>query len=92
MAPNLPISSTILPARKLSSIQLPSRNVTPLQQVKISSKIISTEQAVKIISWINERTSYSTSEYSYEFDLILASDASDAHSFFGYFWDLCVKK
>ncbi|CAG8740387.1 7165_t:CDS:1, partial [Acaulospora morrowiae] len=45
MAPNVPISSTITPARKLSSIQLPTRNIAPLQQVKISSKIITTEQA-----------------------------------------------
>ncbi|CAG8779305.1 1586_t:CDS:1, partial [Acaulospora morrowiae] len=71
MAPNIPISSTITPARKLSSIQLPTRNVTSLQQVKISSEIITTKQAEKIISWINEKKSYDASEFYYEFELIL---------------------
>ncbi|CAG8654573.1 6060_t:CDS:2, partial [Acaulospora morrowiae] len=98
MAPNLPISSTILPARKPSSIQLPSRDVTPLRQVNISSKIITTEQAAKIISWIDGETSHGILEYSYEFNLILAYGASDASlvsnavKFFDSFWNLCVNK
>ncbi|CAG8725222.1 7651_t:CDS:1, partial [Acaulospora morrowiae] len=82
-------SSIILPARKFPGIQLPSRNVTPLQQIRISSKIITTEQAAKIISWIDGETSFGISEYSYEFNLILASDNN---SFFDSFWDLCVNK
>ncbi|RIB22557.1 hypothetical protein C2G38_2140165 [Gigaspora rosea] len=69
LAPNVPITSLILPPRKKVTVQLPSRKayiITP------SSSIITLEHIAKISSWIDRRSKiYNTTEIPYEFKLLL---------------------
>ncbi|CAG8554464.1 5384_t:CDS:2, partial [Gigaspora rosea] len=64
MAPNAPITSTILPARKNISIQLPIREVP--------STIINDEHFAEISSWIDRCSSiYDVTKIPYKFNLLL---------------------
>ncbi|RIB22779.1 hypothetical protein C2G38_2140074 [Gigaspora rosea] len=73
MAPNAPISSTILPARKKIPIQLPVREV-PVREIHFinSSSIINDEHFAEISSWIDRRSSiYEVTKIPYKFNLLL---------------------
>ncbi|RIB09364.1 hypothetical protein C2G38_2251429 [Gigaspora rosea] len=65
MAPNAPITSTILPARKKITVQLPVR------EVRLSS-VINDEHFAEISSWIDRRESmYDVTKIPYKFNLLL---------------------
>src|SRR6185436_1064189 len=51
MAPEKPITSTILPPRKIVTIQLPNRR----NAFQITSSIITNEHAAEIASWIDKK-------------------------------------
>ncbi|RIB01000.1 hypothetical protein C2G38_2051221, partial [Gigaspora rosea] len=73
IAPNAPISSTILPARKKIPIQLPVREV-PVREIHFinSSSIINDEHFAEISSWIDRCSSiYDVTKIPYKFILLL---------------------
>ncbi|RHZ43777.1 hypothetical protein Glove_856g55 [Diversispora epigaea] len=66
LAPNKPISATILPPRKIISSTLPSRTTL------IPFDIISNEHALEISSWIDRKeTPYTAENNPYEFELLV---------------------
>ncbi|RIB22072.1 hypothetical protein C2G38_2076544, partial [Gigaspora rosea] len=68
MAPDISVSSTILPARKKIPVQLPVRDVRFVNP----SSIINDEHFAEISSWIDRRPSkYEITEISYKFNLLL---------------------
>ncbi|RIB22068.1 hypothetical protein C2G38_1031375 [Gigaspora rosea] len=68
MAPDISVSSTILPARKKISVQLPVREVRFVNP----SSIITDEHFAEISSWIDRRPSkYDITEIPYKFNLLL---------------------
>ncbi|RIB22081.1 hypothetical protein C2G38_2243527 [Gigaspora rosea] len=68
MAPDISISSTILPARKKISVQLPVREVHFINP----SSIINDEHFAEISSWIDRRPSkYDIKKIPYKFNLLL---------------------
>ncbi|RHZ48296.1 hypothetical protein Glove_553g56 [Diversispora epigaea] len=87
MASDKPITSTILPPRKIITIQLPNRGNT----FQITSLIITNEHAANIASWIGKKevTTY-VNNNPYEFNLILRGSRDG----FGVnvFWNLCDQK
>ncbi|RHZ51613.1 hypothetical protein Glove_476g7 [Diversispora epigaea] len=62
---NKPISSTILPPRKIISSNLPTRTI------RIPSNIISNEHALEILSWICRKETPYTESNPYEFKLLV---------------------
>ncbi|RIB22554.1 hypothetical protein C2G38_2295066 [Gigaspora rosea] len=69
LAPNIPITSLILPPRKKATVQLPSRKVSIIIP---SSSIITLEHVAEVSSWIDRRSKiYNTTEIPYEFKLLL---------------------
>ncbi|RIB22553.1 hypothetical protein C2G38_2173714 [Gigaspora rosea] len=69
LAPNVPITSLILPPRKKATVQLPSRKASIITP---SSSIITLEHVAEISSWIDRRSKiYNTTEIPYEFKLLL---------------------
>ncbi|RIB06416.1 hypothetical protein C2G38_2148055 [Gigaspora rosea] len=73
IAPNAPISSTILPARKKIPIQLPVREV-PVREIHFNnpSSIINDEHFAEISSWIDRCSSiYDVTKIPYKFNLLL---------------------
>ncbi|RIB09361.1 hypothetical protein C2G38_2209118 [Gigaspora rosea] len=68
MAPNAPITSTILPARKKIPVQLPVREVHFVN----SSSIINDEHFAEISSWIDRCSLvYDVTKIPYKFNLLL---------------------
>ncbi|RIB22073.1 hypothetical protein C2G38_2140363 [Gigaspora rosea] len=68
MAPGISVSSTILPARKKISVQLPVREVHFVNP----SSIINDEHFAEISSWIDRRPSkYEITEIPHKFNLLL---------------------
>ncbi|RHZ46890.1 hypothetical protein Glove_606g122 [Diversispora epigaea] len=89
MAPNKPITSKILPPRKIETftIQLPNRGHT----LQITSSIISKEQETEIASWIDKKeVTYDVNNNPYEFNLILRGSRDGFEP--GVFWNLCNRK
>ncbi|RHZ48318.1 hypothetical protein Glove_553g47 [Diversispora epigaea] len=87
MAPDKPITSTILPPRKKVTNQLPNRGYT----FQITSSIISNEHVAEITSWIDKKeVTYDVNNNPYEFNLILRGSRDG----FGrdVFWNLCNQK
>ncbi|RHZ48292.1 hypothetical protein Glove_553g52 [Diversispora epigaea] len=87
MAPDKPITSTILPPRKIVTNQLPNRGYT----FQITSLIITNEHAAEIASWIDKKeVTYDVNNNPYEFNLILRGSRDG----FGVnvFWNLCNQK
>ncbi|RHZ89895.1 hypothetical protein Glove_9g181 [Diversispora epigaea] len=77
-----PIKSVILPARSVLIPELPTRVKEPF------STIISDEHAAEISSWIDRKTTaYPSTNYSYEFQLILrgSKDGFSPPTF----WNMC---
>ncbi|RIB27902.1 hypothetical protein C2G38_2060788 [Gigaspora rosea] len=69
IAPNMPITSPILPPRKKVMVQVSPRKVSI---IKPSSSIITLQHAAEISSWIDQRsTYYDTAEIPYQFNLLL---------------------
>ncbi|RIB22555.1 hypothetical protein C2G38_2140164 [Gigaspora rosea] len=69
LAPNMPITSLILPPRKKATVQLPSRKASIITP---SSYIITIDHVAEISSWIDRRSKiYNTTEIPYEFKLLL---------------------
>ncbi|RHZ87329.1 hypothetical protein Glove_37g111 [Diversispora epigaea] len=66
LAPNNPISSTILPPRNTFDVTLPTRTTTP-----ISSNIITDEHALEISSWIDRKETPYTENNPYGFKLLV---------------------
>ncbi|RHZ84937.1 hypothetical protein Glove_74g201 [Diversispora epigaea] len=64
MAPNKPISSSVLPPRKILNVILPTRTT-------LSSNIITDEHTLEISSWIDKRESNYTENNPYEFKLLV---------------------
>ncbi|RHZ84840.1 hypothetical protein Glove_74g200 [Diversispora epigaea] len=64
MTPNKPISSTVLPSRKILNVTLPTRTT-------LSSNIITDEHTLEISSWIDKRESNYTENNPYEFELLV---------------------
>ncbi|RHZ48303.1 hypothetical protein Glove_553g34 [Diversispora epigaea] len=82
-----PITSTILPPRKIVTNQLPNRGYT----FQITSLIITNEHAAEIASWIDKKeVTYDVNNNPYEFNLILRGSRDG----FGrdVFWNLCNQK
>ncbi|CAG8723288.1 8918_t:CDS:1, partial [Gigaspora rosea] len=68
MAPNAPITSTILPARKKITVQLPVREFHFVN----SSSIINDEHFAEISSWIDRCSlAYDVTKIPYKFNLLL---------------------
>ncbi|RHZ60998.1 hypothetical protein Glove_350g21 [Diversispora epigaea] len=67
MAPDRPISSTILPPRKILTKTLPTRNTL----FHLSSQIITVEHALEISSWIDKKEIAYTENNPYEFELLV---------------------
>ncbi|RHZ84842.1 hypothetical protein Glove_74g240 [Diversispora epigaea] len=67
MAPNKPISSAVLPPRKISNVTLPTRT-TP---ISLFSNIITDEHTLEISSWIDRQESNYTENNPYEFKLLV---------------------
>ncbi|RHZ48307.1 hypothetical protein Glove_553g30 [Diversispora epigaea] len=87
MTPDKPITSTILPPRKIVTNQLPNRGYT----FQITSLIITNEHAAEIASWIDKKeVTYDVNNNPYEFNLILRGSRDG----FGVdvFWNLCNQK
>ncbi|RHZ89660.1 hypothetical protein Glove_13g211 [Diversispora epigaea] len=82
-----PITSMILPPRKISTTQLPNRGYT----FQITSSIITKEQATEIASWIDRKDStYEINNNPYEFNLILRGSRDGFET--TVFWNLCDRK
>ncbi|RHZ84822.1 hypothetical protein Glove_74g189 [Diversispora epigaea] len=64
LAPNRPISSTVLPPRKVLNVTLPTRTT-------LTSNIITDEYTLEISSWIDRRESNYTENNPYEFKLLV---------------------
>ncbi|RHZ84863.1 hypothetical protein Glove_74g217 [Diversispora epigaea] len=64
LAPNRPISSSVLPPRKILNVTLPTR-------ITLSSNIITDEHTLEISSWIDKRESNYTENNPYEFKLLV---------------------
>ncbi|RHZ71341.1 hypothetical protein Glove_259g18 [Diversispora epigaea] len=87
MAPDKPITSTILPPRKIVTTQLPNRG----NAFQITSSIITNEHAAEIASWIdNKEVTYEVNNNPYEFNLILRGSRDGFER--DKFWNLCDKK
>ncbi|RHZ48305.1 hypothetical protein Glove_553g32 [Diversispora epigaea] len=87
MTPDKPITSTILPPRKIVTNQLPNRGYT----FQITSLIITNEHVAEIASWIDKKeVTYDVNNNPYEFNLILRGSRDG----FGrdVFWNLCNQK
>ncbi|RHZ65614.1 hypothetical protein Glove_313g19 [Diversispora epigaea] len=67
MIPNMPISSIVLPPRKILNMRLPTR-ITP---IPLSSNIITNEHALEISSWIDKKESSYIENNPYEFKLLV---------------------
>ncbi|RHZ84576.1 hypothetical protein Glove_79g57 [Diversispora epigaea] len=81
------ITSTILPPRKIVTIQLPNRG----NAFQITSSIITNEHTAEIASWIDKKeVTYDVNNNPYEFNLILRGSRDG----FGtdVFWNLCNQK
>ncbi|RHZ87373.1 hypothetical protein Glove_37g104 [Diversispora epigaea] len=79
LAPNNPISSTILPPRNTFDVTLPTRTTTP-----ISSNIITDEHALEISSWIDRKETPYTENNPYELELLVrgSKDGFDVKTFY----------
>ncbi|RHZ48306.1 hypothetical protein Glove_553g31 [Diversispora epigaea] len=87
MNPNEPMTSTILPPRKIVTTQLPNREYT----LQITSSIISNEHAAEIASWIDKKeVTYDVNNNPYEFNLILRGSRDGFEP--KVFWNLCDQK
>ncbi|RHZ84607.1 hypothetical protein Glove_79g67 [Diversispora epigaea] len=87
MAPEKPITSTILPPRKIVTIQLPNRG----NAFQITSSIITNEHAAEIASWIEKKkVTYDVNDNPYEFNLILRGSRDGFGT--NVFWNLCNQK
>ncbi|RHZ84609.1 hypothetical protein Glove_79g58 [Diversispora epigaea] len=87
MAPEKPITSTILPPRKIVTIQLPNRG----NVFQITSSIITNEHAAEIASWIDKKeVTYDVNDNPYEFNLILRGSRDGFGT--NVFWNLCNQK
>ncbi|RHZ60900.1 hypothetical protein Glove_350g33 [Diversispora epigaea] len=67
MAPSKPISSIILPPRKILTKTLPTRNAS----ARLSSQIITDEHALEISSWIDKKEIPYTENNPYKFELLV---------------------
>ncbi|RHZ67596.1 hypothetical protein Glove_300g6 [Diversispora epigaea] len=82
MSPNKPVKSLVLPARTVSTPELPSRVNESF------STIISKEHAAELSSWIDRKlTTYSLSDIPYEFQLILRGSKDGFRP--KTFWEMC---
>ncbi|RHZ70130.1 hypothetical protein Glove_275g40 [Diversispora epigaea] len=81
LAPEKPISSTILPPRKILSATLPTRT-TPIPS--IPSNIITNEHALELSSWIDRKETTYTENNPYEFKLLVrgSRDGFDVQTIF----------
>ncbi|RHZ48316.1 hypothetical protein Glove_553g49 [Diversispora epigaea] len=87
MTPDKPITSTILPPRKIVTNQLPNRGYT----FQIISLIITNEHAAEIASWIDKKeVTYDVNNNPYEFNLILRGSRDGFRR--DAFWNLCNQK
>ncbi|RHZ71360.1 hypothetical protein Glove_259g26 [Diversispora epigaea] len=87
MAPDKPITSTILPPRKIFTTQLPNRG----NAFQITSSIITNEHAAEIASWIDKKeVTYEVNNNPYEFNLILRGSRDGFER--DEFWNLCNQK
>ncbi|RHZ84938.1 hypothetical protein Glove_74g202 [Diversispora epigaea] len=64
LAPSKPISSTVLPSRKILNVTFPTR-------ITLSSNIIADEHTLEISSWIDKRELNYTENNPYEFKLLV---------------------
>ncbi|RHZ84998.1 hypothetical protein Glove_74g220 [Diversispora epigaea] len=64
VAPNEPISSSVLPPRKILNVTLPTRTT-------LTSNIITDAHTLEISSWIDKRKSRYTENNPYEFKLLV---------------------
>ncbi|RHZ84887.1 hypothetical protein Glove_74g191 [Diversispora epigaea] len=64
LVPDKPISSTVLPPRKVLNVTLPTRTT-------LTSNIITDEHTLEISSWIDRRESNYTENNPYEFKLLV---------------------
>ncbi|RHZ65631.1 hypothetical protein Glove_313g31 [Diversispora epigaea] len=67
ITPTKPISSIVLPPRRILNTKLPIRN-TP---ILLSSSIITNEQALEISSWIDKKETPYIENYPYDFELLV---------------------
>ncbi|RHZ86340.1 hypothetical protein Glove_52g146 [Diversispora epigaea] len=80
--PNEPVESLILPARIISSPELPPRVNEPF------STIINKEHVAELSSWIDRKsTTYSSENIPYKFELILRGSRDDFNP--RTFWNMC---
>ncbi|RHZ75148.1 hypothetical protein Glove_217g248 [Diversispora epigaea] len=87
MAPEKPITSTILPPRKIVTIQLPNRG----NAFQITSSIITNEHAAEIASWIDKKeVTYDVNDNPYEFNILLRGSRDGFGT--NVFWNLCNLK
>ncbi|RHZ87281.1 hypothetical protein Glove_37g125 [Diversispora epigaea] len=79
LAPNEPISSTILPPRNILNATLPTRTAP------IPSNIITDEHALEISSWIDRKETPYTENNPYEFKLLVrgSKDGFDVNTILG---------
>ncbi|RHZ51441.1 hypothetical protein Glove_478g44 [Diversispora epigaea] len=85
ITPNKPISSIVLPPRRILNTTLPTR-ITP---ISLSSNIITNENALEISSWIDEKEIPYIEKNSYEFKLLIrgSRDGFDVKTIY----DICDK-
>ncbi|RHZ71576.1 hypothetical protein Glove_256g115 [Diversispora epigaea] len=67
IASNLPISSLVLPPRKISNVKLPNRNTSTL----LSSYFLTYEHTLEISSWIDKKEIPYIENNPYEFKLLV---------------------
>ncbi|CAG8617204.1 17989_t:CDS:1, partial [Acaulospora morrowiae] len=83
IAPQLSVSSIILPARDLTILELPVR------EINVASSVITNEHAAQISSWIDGVT-HNVENNPYKFDLLIRGSKDGFE--YSTFWEKCSKK